>query len=217
MKKIHREVISSEAFNLLKDILSNKNFSNFYLVGGTALALQIGHRKSHDLDLFSQKEFKSNVVKNIDYKYRIISLHDNSIELDIKDNKLFLFYFAFPLYKRLIIKEGLRVAHPVDIGLMKLLSLQGRTIRKDIIDLYFIDKEVIKLEKLLKIFESHYPKESFNSYDSLKTLIDTSHLAKQPILKMLRKCQWEDCWKSVKNKIANHIREFVKVGSNTEV
>lgn len=206
---LHEEVLSSQAYDLLKSICSNASYKSFYLAGGTALALQLGHRKSIDLDLFSPKEFKSTIIKKLNVKYDVISLHDNSIELIVNDTKLFFFFFAFPLTRKLIVKNNTRLAHPLDIGLMKLLSLQGRSARKDIIDLFFIDKRVMKLEKLLDTFEKHYPRESFNSYDSLKSLIDIETLDAQPMPKMLKKCSWDECFAIVKQKVSSHIRRLV--------
>lgn len=211
MKILYKEVISQKGYDLLKNIQSNKVLKNFYLVGGTALALQLGHRKSCDLDLFSQQGFKNSIVNNIDVDYKVISLHDNSIELEIQSSKVFFFYFAFPLYKKLLNIKGIRLADPVDIGLMKLLSLQGRTVRKDIIDLYFLDKEVMKLSNLLEIFEKHYPKESFNSYDSLKTLIDPKVLEDQPMPEMLKRCSWKKCLSLVQERVRTHLKKVAKI------
>jgi len=207
MREIHYNVLPHETLQLLKKIQKIRDFRNFYLVGGTALALYLGHRKSDDLDLFSQTEFTTSIVHKLPDKSKVLSLHDNSIELEIDNAKLFFFYFAYPLYKEVIMIESIRLADPVDIGLMKLLSLQRRTTRKDIIDLFFIDKEIIPLDKLLLLFEKHFPKDSFNSYDSLKRLIDPDELQSQPMLKMLVKYSWRECLETVEKKISEHMRK----------
>lgn len=205
---LYESVLSAHAFSTLQKIMTNKLFKNFYLAGGTALALQLGHRKSEDLDLFSAKEFKSNIVVKLK-DYKVISLGDNSIEIAIGKTKLFFFYFAFPLFKDIIHVEKLRMADPVDIGLMKLLALQGRTCKKDIMDLFFIDKNVIPLQELLEIFEQHFPKESFNSYSSIKTLLDPNQLSKTPTPKMIEAVSWQDAYNLVQAKVMKHIRELI--------
>jgi predicted nucleotidyltransferase component of viral defense system len=207
--QLYTNIISKNAHNLLESICSIQNLKSFYLVGGTALSLQIGHRLSEDLDFFSQEEFKSNIVYNIKKPYTVTSISDNSIEISIDKTKVFFFYFAFPLYKAIIKSNNIRIAHPIDIGLMKLLCLQGRTTKKDIVDLFFIHKKVMPLEKLLDIFEKHFPKASFNSYASLSSLIDPQILAKQKMPKMLRECNWDECLNLVEDKIKVHIKKLL--------
>lgn len=205
MKKLHTSVIASRAYRMLKEVMQDSDFNDFYLAGGTALALQLGHRMSEDLDLFSNKGFKSNLT---DVKFRdakVISKHNNSIELIIDNTKTFFFYFAYQLKNKLQLIDSVRLADPVDIGFMKLLALQGRTTRKDIIDLYFIHKLVIPLDKLLNMFESNYPKETFSSYDSLKSLMDTSTLTDEPMPEMLAPVDWDQCLQTVEQILGAHL------------
>ncbi|HEC65605.1 MAG TPA: hypothetical protein ENI23_09935 [bacterium] len=208
MKSLHKQVVSKRTYKLLQDITQNRYFKEFYLVGGTALALQIGHRVSEDLDFFSQDEFKSNIIKKIKKSHEIVSLHDNSIEVIIENTKVFFFYFAFPLLNKIRKTESIRMADPIDIGLMKLLALQGRTTKKDIIDLYFIDKEVIELEDLLERFEKRYPKESFNSYKSLKTLLDYSSLDSEKLPRVIKRVNWKKVSDLVSSKVSKHLKKF---------
>lgn len=58
-----KETLSPQAFQLLKRICQDDTFQNFHLVGGTALALQLGHRKSKDVDFFSPVGFEANLVE----------------------------------------------------------------------------------------------------------------------------------------------------------
>lgn len=210
---LHKKVLANDTFNLLIRLNKTNALKSFYLVGGTALALLLNHRESIDLDFFSQEEFDSNLLQNINEDFEVLSLHKNSIEAIVNDTKVMFFYFAFPRFKDLINVKGIRMADPVDIGLMKLLALQGRATKKDIIDLYFIDKEVIKLNELLDIFQSYYPKEKFNSYDSLKTLLDKDTLLQQPMPRMIEKIEWEECYNEVSKKIIEYFSEVIKVHS----
>src|SRR5437899_3053827 len=59
------ELISAKTFNLIQELQSLPYLKDFYLVGGTALTLQMGHRNSIDIDLFSQNEFDTTQLKNI--------------------------------------------------------------------------------------------------------------------------------------------------------
>ncbi|MBN1915389.1 nucleotidyl transferase AbiEii/AbiGii toxin family protein [Candidatus Dojkabacteria bacterium] len=209
MGKLYKEVLRSDSFQLLQNISQNKSLNTFFLAGGTSLALQIGHRISDDLDFFTKSEFKSNLLSEIQGKYEVITLHDNSIEIIQSNTKVSFLFFAFPLYKKLKKAGNIRLADPIDIGLMKLLALQGRTTKKDIVDLYFIDKEIIQLEKLLKLFESHFPKESFNSYSSIKELFNLEELAAEPMPKMIKKVKWEEALEKVLGEVSRFVRQTV--------
>lgn len=196
-------------FPLLKKLQAVPSLSEFYLVGGTALSLYLGHRMSYDLDFFSNEEFKTTIIKSINSGYNVITLHDNSIELTIDETKVMFMYFGFPSYKSKIVIDGIKIADPIDIGLMKLLALQGRTTKKDIVDLYFIDKEIIKLKELLSIFEHHYPKDSFNSYQSLKQILHIDDLENQPDPMMLKPCLFEEALTLVQTEVSKHIHKII--------
>ena len=205
MRSLSKNVLPEGLWDILERIMASQPFHGFYLAGGTGLALQLGHRRSDDLDLFTQVEFRSNLVAHLKDHYEVISQFDNSIELFIEKNKVFFFYFGYPLHYLVKKIENIRLADPRDIGLMKLLALQGRTTRKDIVDLYFIDKEVIKLEALLEIFETAFPGDSFNSYSSLKQLINIQELDEQPMPQMLKPVAWEQASGLVLDKVARYM------------
>ena len=190
--------------------MSNKRIRNFYLAGGTALALQIGHRFSDDFDLFTDVEFGIDVITDLNYEFEVISRHPNSIEIFIDNTKVFFFYFGFELIKPTIEIESTVMADPIDIGLMKLLALQGRSSKKDIIDLYYIHKQVIQLDSLLDLFEDHYAKDSFNSYSSLKKLLDFEQIKNQPDpIVLAPDYDWEECKSTVSKYIVEHINNLI--------
>ena len=206
---IHTKVLPEHSYKLLIEIQKDQNFSNFYLAGGTSLALQIGHRESIDLDFFTATQFESNIISSITRDKQVLSLNKNSVELIVDDTKLFFFYFAFPLLRPTKLINSVRYADPIDIGLMKLLALQGRSTKKDIIDLYFIHTQVMPLADLLQIFEQHYPKESFNSYSSFKKLLNLSYIESQPTPKMFGKFDWDSAKDLVVDELTRHIRSLI--------
>lgn len=182
-------------------------FHQFHLVGGSALSLQLGHRQSLDLDFFSSQNFGPQLITNLENygKVRVISTLENTIEAEVNKTKVFLMYFGYPLYEELVVAEGIRMAGVIDIGLMKLICLHSRNTKKDIIDLFFIDREVLPLEKLLTIFEDHFPEESFNQYSSAKELLNPDRLEEQPLPKMVREVDWEEAYQLVSTKMATHL------------
>lgn len=207
--KLYKEVLHSKSFSLLKKLIKDPTLKHFYLAGGTSLALQIGHRESIDLDFFSPLPFQSNLIDMLGVKYETIGVHNNSIEVIVDGTKVFFFYFAFERLRDLKVIDGIRFSNPIDIGLMKLLAIQGRATKKDIIDLWFIDKEVLPLEDLLIIFNSFYPHERINSVESVKVLTDESMLNDQPMPKMLKPFDWDNNFKEVRDKFFKFISEKI--------
>lgn len=202
---LHNQVLSKEALNLLEDISVNPEFSNFYLAGGTALSLQLGHRESIDLDFFTHINFKSNLIDFFPHKYETISIHNNSIEIISNGVKILFLYFGFPLNQKLNKYNNFRLAHPIDIGLMKLMALQGRSMKKDIVDLFVIHENIMKLGDLLKLFDEFYPKEKVNGYDSLKFLLDIDELELQPDPILFNGYSWEVSLNTVVEEIKNYV------------
>lgn len=202
-----KETLSPQAFQLLKRICENDNFKNFHLVGGTSLALQLGHRKSKDLDFFSPNKFEGVLTKELTRygKTKVITATTNTIETEINNTRVFFMFFGYPLYKEIKKKNGIRMADPIDIGLMKLMCLTSRQTKKDIIDLYFIDQEIIALEKLLEIIDKHIPKESFNKYSAARELLNPDKLNNQPMPELIKEVQWKETYELVESKITHYL------------
>lgn len=202
-------ILHKKSYDLLKELMRDDNLHDFYLAGGTALALQLKHRVSVDLDLFTPHEFPANLLDQYEIT-DVIGKYKNSIEVLINDTKVFLFQYSYPLQKKLLLQEEIRLADPVDIGFMKLLALQGRTTKKDIIDLYFIDQEIIPLEELLTQFERAYEKHSFNAYQNFKKLFDLDPTT-QPDPYLIKNVPWEKAFSLVQKKLNTHIKQLLKI------
>ena len=120
-----------------------KKFSDdYYLVGGTALALQYGHRRSIDFDLFTQKSFENQkIVRSIRRNH-----HIDRIYVDEKDQltliadtiKMTFFRYEYPVKHREKLDDIITMPNPLDIAAMKAFALGRRSKWKDYVDLYFI-------------------------------------------------------------------------------
>lgn len=133
----------------------------FYLAGGTALSLQIGHRRSVDLDFFSEtdevgeasrdqlvrclKPFSVQVIENVGGNLLVLA---NGIRTGF-------FGYGYPLVGNTVILENVTLASLADIGLMKCDALITRGSRKDFYDLYFIARS-IPFEQLLQLGQKKY-------------------------------------------------------------
>lgn len=135
----------------------------FYLAGGTALALQLGHRVSVDLDFFSpsdelgdasrreiitalQERFSLEVVENV-FSTLVLNIHGSSVGF---------FSYSYRLLISVVMVEGVALAGILDIGLMKMDAIATRGARKDFYDLYFIARHV-PLEDMLERAKDKYP------------------------------------------------------------
>ena len=137
---MHKEILTEAQAKLLPLV---KQFSrNFYLVGGTAIALHLGHRRSIDYDLFTNKEFENNqIIKKIRKFHFIHNMIRNELDqltLDINDVKFTFFNFPYSVNHKVKFKEFLTMPDLLTLAGMKAFALGQRPKWKDYVDLYFI-------------------------------------------------------------------------------
>lgn len=181
---------STELMELLGVVMSNSIFDNFTLVGGTSLALQIGHRNSIDIDLFGNTrlfhdEFISffedygNVLVTTKSK-KIMQLSVNNIKVDLVD-------YPYPLIAPIKKFDNVRLISKEDIAAMKLNAIAGRGSKKDFIDLYFL-LQYFSLEEMLKCYKAKY--DDGNVFLVLKSLNYFEDAEEQITPKMFADFDW---------------------------
>ncbi len=155
---LHYNTITAETLELLKKLQAVPAFSELRLVGGTSLALQIGHRNSIDIDLFGKlsiyeialNEALSNIGKLIQLKksknINIYSL--NNIKLDIVN-------YPYQWIDRPVKTDTLLLAGLKDITAMKLAAITSRGTKKDFIDIFFL-LNIYSLPEMLEFYEKKY-------------------------------------------------------------
>lgn len=137
---MHLEILNKEQVDLLPILSQFKR--EYYLVGGTAIALHIGHRESIDFDLFKEKNIRKKDVfakiKNIDYK---VSFADyNQINMVANGVKITFFSFPYSVPLNSELKGILKMPDLLTLAAMKAFALGRRSKWKDYVDLYFILK-----------------------------------------------------------------------------
>ena len=148
---MHDNILTNEQRNLLPLI---KAFSkDYYLVGGTAIALHIGHRRSIDFDLFTGIDIKRRSIRDRIEKdgFAIESvLYEAFDQLHVIVNSVKITFFNFPYgVQHPIDFEGIiRIPALLDLAAMKTYALGGRAKWKDYVDLYFILKDYHDLKKI---------------------------------------------------------------------
>ncbi len=156
------QTISPGMQGLLSWLGEQEFLQRFYLAGGTALALQLGHRRSVDLDYFSERdEVHEQTRREI---ITIANKRNGQIIENVDGNLLMLmdgihvgfFSYGYPLLESALEFDNVRLASLLDIGLMKLDALMGRGSRKDFYDLYFICRR-FPMADILAAGERKYP------------------------------------------------------------
>lgn len=150
---MHPEALKSKQKEVFEKL---EKFSEFYLVGGTGLALQMGHRISDDFDMFREKELDKSFISKIyrvfkgwDIKFSL--RHSEQMNLEINSVKFNFVKYSFPLIFKLKRINNVAVASIKEIALMKSFTLGRRASLKDYVDLYFILKgKRMNLEDIIK-------------------------------------------------------------------
>ncbi len=149
---MHKEILTKEQQELLPLI---KEFSkDFILVGGTAIALHIGHRQSIDFDLFSYGEFNNKKVKRKILRYRKIDKTYRSetgeYTLMVNGVKITFYDFPYKIKSPIHLDKKIQLPDLLTLAAMKAFALGNRGKWKDYVDLYFIIKDHYSLDEISK-------------------------------------------------------------------
>jgi len=165
---MHIEILSDKQKDLFSLISEFKK--DYYLVGGTAIGLHLGHRDSIDFDLFSYKPIKRKKIKNIILKNgftpdKVIYEAFDQMHLIINSVKLTFFQFPHKINATINLNNIIKIPNLIDLAAMKAYALGGRAKWKDYVDLYFILKNHYSLKQItdnsLKIFGDFFNSKLF--------------------------------------------------------
>lgn len=165
---MHKEILTTQQLKLLP--LAKSFSKDFGLVGGTAIALHIGHRESIDFDLFTLKKFGNLAIKNKILKSAKIKeiLIDELDELTVMIDAVRFTFFCYP-YKINFSDnfEGINLPNLLTLAAMKAYALGRRAKWKDYVDLYFIIKDYHSIKEIIQkaqqIFANEFNEKIFRS------------------------------------------------------
>lgn len=163
---MHLHILSPEQKDLLP--LVNKFKRKFYLVGGTAIALHLGHRMSIDYDLFCEKPFSvTDVLRKIEafspkQSYKIIYRDDAQLHLLINGVKLTFYHYPYVVPVSSEYLKEIKMPSLLSLAAMKALALGGRNKWKDYVDLYFLLKNHFTFDEIAEQAEKIFSKNIFN-------------------------------------------------------
>jgi hypothetical protein len=201
--KLHTNTVTQSTLQLLQKLQAVPLFANLRLVGGTALALQIGHRNSVDLDLFGQMQFTREELeyelKKNNLKTEIRSYNEVVRTAVIENVKVdFVDYSIIKWLESQIEQNGIRLAGLKDIGAMKISAIAGRGTKKDFIDLFFLLQH-FSLKQLIEFYQQKFDVDDIFHVIRSLTYFDDAEEDPQP------KMYIDFNWKTAKK----HIKEMV--------
>lgn len=204
---MYTETLAPKTKSVLNVLSINSTIlEDFYLSGGTALALHLGHRESEDLDFFSQKDFDP---QQLQQKLEIIltisdvSLDRGTLNCYANGVKLQFLHYPYKLLDKTQKLDNLQISSMRDIACTKLITISARGSQKDFIDLFFI-LQAYNLRELFELLKEKYPETDYNLLHILKSLVFFEDADHQPSPKMHKKISWPE----IKKHIAEKVKSF---------
>ena len=190
---LHLETIEPATFQLLKSIQTLPEFSTARLVGGTSLALQIGHRKSIDLDLFGNDLIDANdmhaALMSVSSNVQLVSSSRTMRFFVVDGVKVDFVCYPYQWINPAVEEDGVRLASVDDIAAMKLSAITNRGTKKDFIDLYFLLKQY-SIKDLLALYQEKYPTTTL--FATIKSLSYFDDAENDPMPIMLQSVDWNE-------------------------
>lgn len=180
---MHENALTSEAAGLLPQF---SKFEGFYLVGGTALALQMGHRLSVDFDFFSQKELPQNILQKAKRAFpgssTAVTYHvPGQLNLLIDGIQTTFFHYPYPVLDPFVTYQNVSLASIREVAAMKALAIGKRLAYKDYVDWYFMLREnLATLEDIISFSKKKFGSD-FNDRLFLGQLVTVEDIPNQEI------------------------------------
>jgi len=201
--KLHIQILPENQRKIFDHLIKNEWLKDFYLAGGTALALYIGHRQSVDFDFFTEKDFDTKkiilLLKELG-EFELSHEEKNTLVGYINEVSISFFTYKYDLIDKPTRYNSLIIAGKSDIALMKLEAISGRGNKKDFIDLYFLLREY-SFDELFKNYKVKYGRSLSNQYHLLKSLVYFADAEDQAMPRMIEKVKWETVKKEITGRV----------------
>ncbi len=185
------------------------HLKGYYLAGGTGLALQLGHRRSADLDFFNDQPFNTDLLVSSIKPDKILMVVEGTLHCELEGMKLSFLYYAVPCLYPAIKWQNLKLADWRDIAAEKMKAIAQRGSKKDFYDLFAVIKLKISISEVCKIFKARFSSTTINYYHVLRSLAFFEEAEEEPAPDLLIKGK-EWSWDSVKDFFTKKISVFEK-------
>ena len=194
---LHPEVLSAEQRDVLRRLAAHAAEFSFYLGGGTAVAIHLGHRQSVDLDWFTRGRIERPAELARDFQDRGLELQVESVERgtlhgSLGGVRLSFLEFGYPLLQSPVHWRPFHcdVAAIDDLAAMKLLAVAQRGSKKDFLDVYAFARQGLSLERMLELY-----RQKFSVADVSRVLYSLCYFDdadSEPMPRMLTDVAWTE-------------------------
>jgi predicted nucleotidyltransferase component of viral defense system len=177
----------------LRQLSGTKIADNYYLAGGTACALHLGHRLSYDLDFFSMNPLDPREILNTLMPLGSVHVDQNepgTFNGRLNETKVSFFIYPYPNIDSESEFESVKVASEKDLVCMKMESISSRGVKRDFIDLYWLLKDS-NLSTAFSWFTQKYSRHNVSPEHVLKSLVYFNDADPDPMPRMLVELNWE--------------------------
>ena len=196
MSRLHAEVLGAKTEHVFRQLGGLDELSSFYLAGGTGIALQLGHRRSEDLDLFTERPWSWDLTGKAlsSAGETIVDRQEPGIFVgSVAGARVSLFHYPYVLLEPEISTPWrIPAASLLDIGCMKLVAIAQRGSRKDFVDLYYLGKAGYTVRDLIGALPRKMPGVSHNVVQVLRSLAYFDDAEQEPDPVMLVPYEWDD-------------------------
>lgn len=207
---LQKQTIEPRTLSILEKLMKVPFLVGFHLVGGTALALKYGHRKSIDLDLFTQNPFNHDtVVNSLNEEFKTSFLYEGNfsqwgIFCFIDNIKTDIIHYPHPLIGSVETIENIRLASDKDLIAMKIQAILGRGVKKDFWDIAELLKHY-SLQEMIDFHKEKYPNQMLGiSIPQALLYFEDAESSIEPI--SLTTTNWTE----IKNQIKEKVNVFLK-------
>jgi len=189
---LHRETVTSQLMDVLEVLMTSSELNDLRLVGGTALALQLGHRNSVDIDLFGSHQYSSSELDIIISKMLSPQSQKggDTIKAYIVDGvKVDIVKYHYAWLDPQVIIQGIRMASIKDIAAMKVAAITNRGSKKDFVDLYVLLQH-FSLEEIMSFYLEKI--QDGNKWLAVRSITYFDDADLQPMPKLFIDVTWED-------------------------
>jgi hypothetical protein len=190
---LQTQTVTVETLALIKQLMADPRLEDFILVGGTALALTIGHRQSIDIDLFTNRPFDVDKIAALlkdEHRAEFVKVYQGSTVCFIDGIKTDLISHRYPVIKPPETIDGIRIMSQPDIAALKLHAIVNNGTRlKDFVDIHFM-LEKMPLSEMYSAYETKYHPNASRDVAKLALRDHTRIDFKEPVMLVGNTLDW---------------------------
>jgi len=187
--------LPNDAQSNLESITHTELATQFYLAGGSAIALHLGHRLSYDLDFFRSEHFDiDQVLETLKSLGEVDTFQATADTFNgrLKGSRLSFFRYPYPVLTPFINYHGAQIASPIDLASMKVDAITRRGMKRDFVDLYFICQQYFSLDEAMSGYFAKFSDFNVSRVHVLKSLIYFGDAEPNEMPEMLKPVKWDE-------------------------